>query len=118
MGCVIRNRKPALVFYKDGRITVTSWTMKMLGLEQGDVINLWEQGGIVYLYGIKNPKGDYKARLRGNNKASVLTCRCFSAELSRYVLDKMGGDKCQVAGGEVKDIAVGKGLELILRNIC
>lgn len=118
MGCVIRNRKPALVFYADGRITVTAWAMKMLNLEPGDVINLWEEGKDVYLYGIKNPTGYYKCRLRGNNKASVRTCRCFSAELSHYILDKMGGNKCQVAGGEVKDITVGKGLELILRNIC
>ena len=117
MGSVIKSRKPALVFYKDGRITVTSWTMKVLGLEPGDAINLWYDGE-VYLYGIKNPKGNYKAILRGNNKASVHTCRCFSVELCRYVLDKMGGEKCQVAGGKVKDIAVGKGLELILRNIC
>lgn len=118
MGCVIRNRKPALVFYADGRITVTAWAMKMLLLEPGDVINLWEEGNEVYLYGVKNPTGDYKARLRGNNKASKLTCRCFSTELSRYVLSRMGGDRCAVAGGEVKDIPVGKGLQLILRNIC
>ena len=97
---------------------MTSWTMKVLGLEPGDAINLWEEGRGVFLYGIKNPQGDYKARLRGNNKASKRTCRCFSAELCRYILDQMGGDKCKVAGGEVKDITVGKGLELILRNIC
>ena len=101
-----------------GRITVMSWTMKALELEPGDVINLWEEGGEVYLYGIKNPSGNYRARLRGNNGSSRLTCRCFSRDLSRFILDKMGGDKCAVAGGDVKDIPVGKGLQLILRHIC
>lgn len=117
MGSVIKNRKPALVFYANGKITVTSWAMKALDLEPGDVINLWEEGE-VYLYGVKNPAGNYRGRLRCNNKSSRHTCRCFSAELSHYILGKMGGDKCAVAGGEVKDIAVGKGLQLILRHIC
>ena len=101
-----------------GRIIVMSWTMKALGLEPGDAINRGEEGGEVYLYGIKNPSDYYRARLYKNNKASQLTCKCCNSQLSRFILDKMGGDRCAVAGGEVKDIPVGKGLQLILRHIC
>lgn len=118
MGSVIKNRRPCMTIYKSGRITVMSWTMKALGLEPGDAINLWEEGSGIYLYGIKNPPETYRARLSGSNKGARFTCKCSSRQLAQYILDKMGGDKCAVAGGEVKDIPVGKGLQLILRHIC
>lgn len=118
MGSVIKNRRPALTCYANGMITVPSWTMKALELEPGDAINLWEERGEVYLYGISHAPQSYRARLCPNNKASRLTCRCRSAELSRYILGKMGGERCAVAAGDVKEIPVGKGLQLILRHIC
>ena len=118
MGSVIKNRRPCLTVYKSGRITVMAWAMKALGLTPGDAINLWEESGVVYLYGIKNPPTSYRARLTGSNKIARLTCKCSSRQLAQYLLDRMGGDRCQIAGGEVKCIPAGQGMELILRNIC
>lgn len=118
MPAVIKNRKPAMTVKAGGRIIVMAWATKALGLEPGDAINLWEEGSEVYLYGIKNPSDYYRARLYKSNKDSRISFKCCSSDLCRYILDKMGGDRCSVAGGEVKDIAVGKGLQLILRHIC
>jgi hypothetical protein len=118
MGSIIKSRRPAVTFYSSGKISVTSWTMKALGLEPGDAINLWEEGSEVYLYGIKNPAGNCKATLRCNNNASRHTCRCYSSELAHYILHRMGGDKCSIAAANVVDIPIGKGLQLILRHIC
>lgn len=89
-------RRHDLTFYRSGRIDIMSRVARLLGLEQGDVVDIIVDGMEYYLYVAhkgKNLTGRYEAQVYATNGGR--TChnfRCHSQRLTRAVLRHHPGE--------------------------
>lgn len=94
-------RRPDIIFYKSGRILITSRVAGLLSLNVGDVINVAVDGGEYLLFAGKDMFGRHEARCRLSKKGGR-TFVANSARLSRAMLDacKVNGDRASLMIGE------------------
>lgn len=110
-------RRADILFHGSGRIDITAGVAVSLGLAEGDVIGLAEQGGECYLYRrfTADAPGRYKGRLHRTNKGSRYL-RTWSGELCRHIGLITGCDESYLMCGEpVLLPELGKVLPVITR---
>lgn len=114
-------RKSDITFYDNGRIDISARVSKMLSLQKGNVIDVLEDDGELYLY------VRFHEHVVGRHEAACFSThsgsrhfRAWSQKLSRYVIRAGGSSLNKVAlgvGSPVQLPNVGIALPIIYRHI-
>lgn len=107
-GILGNTRRPDITFYRSGRIDVTSRIAKLLGLQNGDVIDIDNRCGEFLLFvKIRNSEvvGAHEARCYASKKNSR-NYRVHSKRLCNAILAECGAmGKVQLASGSPLDFS-------------
>lgn len=114
-------RKSDITFYDNGRIDISARVSKMLSLQKGNVIDVLEDDGELYLY------VRFHEQVVGRHEAACFSThlgsrhfRAWSQKLSRYIIRAGGSSLNKVAlgvGAPVELPNVGIALPIIYRHI-
>lgn len=121
MRSIIGNtRRPDITFYRNGRIDITSYVTKMLGIHEGDVIDIACVDKEYYLY--IRIKGDkIVGRHRGqcfSSKQNSRNFRTYCKRLCEFLFADSECNKIQLAiGTPVEVYDIGKAIPIITRQI-
>lgn len=114
------SRLPDVCFRMDGRISITAKVVSLLGIEEGDVIDIWSEDEEQLLYVLRHngdASGRHTAVCKCTNKKRKFM-RVWCVKLCRHILSLTGGRKeAHLYVGElVSHPRIGKALPLITRN--
>ena len=115
------SRRVDITFHRDGRIDINAHVAKMLGLQDGDVIDIATDGIECYLYirhqsarAVGRHRGRCYATHRGKRKQNNL--RAYNVALTRAMLRGRNADAVSLSVGEVVETAeLGRALPIITR---
>lgn len=114
-------RRPDISFHPRGNIDITARVTMLLGLEDGDVIDIYAEAGEFYLY-VKHRAGSvpgrHEATLRPTSR-QVKRChnmRCHSRRLCQAMLDACNAsDVLRLPVGDVVDLRGTMAVPIITR---
>lgn len=112
-------RKAALIAWTSGRILISAKVVKILGLHEGDSVNITTNGEENCLVRVAHTCGLWKCVVRKTNRKSCGGSFClYSKSLAKYLLRISNAtEKVQLAAGEPMHIeGIGRALPLITRN--
>lgn len=120
---ILNSRKWDISFYQNGKIDITAWVTKKLGIRAGDAINVCadKSTGEHYFY-VQSRKetivGRRKAVCWRAKRGNYL--RSCSTELSRYMrrICKSSGDIHLQCGEMISLPVIGNAITLITKNMC
>lgn len=96
-----KTRKADISFHRSGRINISARVSKSLGLTHGDVVDIMEDQGEIYLY-VKHRAlvvGRHEGRVFRSNKSGHHYV-ASSITLCRYIMSRCGGgDKVRLCCG-------------------
>lgn len=115
-------RRPDITFYRSGRIDITALVARILGLREGDVIDVLENhdGEEYMLYVCQraaDAPGRFEAQCRPTNKRGN-NFRCHSKRLCNVILKASNSDNiARLPIGTALDLPIyGHAVMLITRN--
>lgn len=121
MCSVIGNsRNPDIYFRHDGRIDITANVAIMLGLDEGDVIDIWQENDEQYLYVLHKAEaitGRHAAVCKSTKKRNRFM-RAWCVKLCKHILSLCGNsmEAHLYVGSPIVHRHIGKALPLITRN--
>lgn len=116
------SRKTDITFWKSGRIEISAWVAKSIGLHSGDVIDVFvdEQEGEYYLFVKLHAPfiGRHKAVAMKSNSAGN-HFRANSKDITAFFLDECKASRyVKLACGEVCKLpSYGKAIPIIINNV-
>jgi len=115
-------RKPDLIFRRCGMIDITSRVTNILGIQEGDILDIARDSKEYYLYVQKKGEeliGKHTAQCRPANKGQRRNyMRLYSKALANVILSATGGDKARLTTGEICELeSIGKAIPIITRNL-
>lgn len=123
MNTILKNtRRPDVTFYKRGRINITARIARMLGMEEGDVIDIAKERDEYMLFIRQkgtNLIGRHDARAHKIYHRRYGTFRVYSGRLTKAIMDaaNTGSDTLRLMAGECMEIeGIGKAVPLITRR--
>lgn len=115
-------RRPDITFHQSGKIDITARVSNVIGIEDGDVIDLAEDRGEYYLYvrvKASDAIGKHEGRCRSTKrcKNGSRNFRAYSKRLCDFVLSRSGSQgKVRVPTGKGGDIPIlGRAINVIIR---
>lgn len=88
-----RTRRPDITFHRSGIISITARVGGMLGLHEGDSINIAVSGGEYFLFAVRHCIGRHEAQCFPTKRGGR-NLRANSARLCRLLLDSIGLSGC------------------------
>lgn len=105
-------RRPDVTFYKNGRIDITSYASRTLGVQDGDVIDIGHSQGEYYLY-VRLRKDNCLGRHEGmcaSSKRGSRNLRLYSKRICDVIFAvSKAQEKVQLAIGspiEIEDVGI------------
>lgn len=98
-------RRPDITFHRNGRIDITARVSRHLGLKDGDVIDLLDDGNDWHMY-VRSRSEDVRGRHEGQCRATNPAKRCchnfrtYSKKICDLVLGMSGGDVARIIAGQ------------------
>ncbi|MDE6276835.1 MAG: hypothetical protein K2M06_01865 [Muribaculaceae bacterium] len=92
------SRHPDITFNRNGMIRITTRVARILQLRPGDSINISVSDGEFFLFAVRHSRleGRFHAKCHLTNRGYHNFC-CYSAQLSRAVIDAVSPAKARVA---------------------
>lgn len=102
-------RRTDISFYSDGRVELSSYVVKTLGLQHGDVVDVASDGHEYFLFAaVQAPQGRHRTQCRETNPGGK-HFRFNSVRLARTMLEAAGAQGCDVVHLPVGDVATAYG---------
>ncbi len=116
-----RTRRADITFHSNGKIDITSRLTKMLGLCDGDVIDIAFDRGEYYIYRMREAKdlvGRHEAQCHGTHRGRLhptRSLRAYSKRICTAILKASNAtDKARIWAGELCEIdKLGKAVVII-----
>lgn len=116
------SRKTDITFWKSGRIEISSWVARAIGLQNGDVIDIFfdDNEGEYYLYvKLRAPLIGRHVGVAFKSNRSGNHFRVYSKKIAEFFLSECKANFCvKLAVGQLCELPnYGKAIPIIINNI-